>query len=489
MGGKSPIRRIAGNTAVQVFGRTIEFAIFLFLVHYLDLKAFGAYSFILTNLMLWSVLTDAGAYNVLVRESATGDDSDRLLGNALSIGLIGCVAAVLTSNAYLYLSGQGTETLIPALIASLTLFVSPRLNAFRKMLQVRFQAELRMGFVVAWNTVSHLLMAGLLVVVVLEQGYLTAVFCALIAAELLSFAGLCLTHRRLFRLPRFRFDAHIIKPLLRQSMPLMLAAACVTVHDKIGVMLLESIKGKEAVGLYNMAARIPDSLPFLATIFTANVFPVMVRQRETDPVAFDRIYQRSARYLLLFIIPVAGFCTLASGSVLNLLFPGRIPADMFAHASGALVLLIWAMVFKYMGAAFSYLIVAVGEEKRRLYCLGAAALLGVLLNVALIPGHHVLGSAMAVLIGSIAYPVAGLCIPPLRKYAAMLGAAAVKPLLATVLTAACVALVTNHLIFAALVGLPVYGALILLFKGVTREDVALLKELREKTGETGEQTA
>ena len=479
MGGKTPVRRIAGNTAVQVFGRTIEFAIFLFLVHYLDLKAFGAYSFILTNLMLWSVLTDAGAYNVLVRESATGDNSNRLLGNALSIGLIGCVAAILTSNAYLYLSGQGPETLIPALIASLTLFVSPRLNAFRRMFQVRFQAELRMGYVVAWNTASHLLMAGLLIVVVLNKGFLTAIFCALIAAEFLSFAGLCVTHRRLFRLPRFRFDAPVVKSLLRQSIPIMLASICATVHDKIGIMMLESIKDKEAVGLFNMAARIPDSLPFLASIFVASVFPLMVRKRETDPVAFERIYRRSARYLMLFIVPVAGFCTLASLDILNLLFPGRIPEAMFVHAGGTLVLLAWAMVFKYMGTAFSFLIIAVGQEKRRLYCLGVAALLGVFLNIALIPGHHVLGSAAAVLVGSIAFPVAGLFFAPLRKYAAMLGAAAVKPLMATVLTAACVALVTDQPMVGAIVGVPVYGAIILLLKGVTREDIALLKELRK----------
>ena len=282
-GRKSPVRRIAGNTSVQVFGRVIEFAIFLFLVHYLDLKAFGAYTFILTNLMLWGVLADAGTYNVLIREAASRENADRLLGNALSIGLISSTAAVLTSNAFLYLSGQGAEILIPALIASLTLFVSPRLNAFRRMFQVRFQAELRMGYVVAWNTVSHLLMAGLLVVVVLNKGLLVAIFCALIAAEFLSFAGLCITHRHLFELPRFRFDTRIVRTLLRQSIPLMLASVCVTVHDKIGIMLLESIKSKEAVGLYNMAARIPDSLPFLASIFIASVFPVMVRHRDDGP--------------------------------------------------------------------------------------------------------------------------------------------------------------------------------------------------------------
>ena len=479
MGGKSPVRRIAGNTAVQVFGRTIEFGIFLFLVHYLDLKAFGAYSFILTNLMLWGVLADAGTYNVLVRETASRENADRLLGNALSIGLIGSVAAVLTSNAYLYFTGQGAETLMPAFVASLTLFVSPRLNAFRRMFQVRFQAELKMGYVVAWNTASHLLMAGLLVVVVLNNGFLTAIFCALIAAEILSFAGLCVTHRRLFKLPRFRFDPQVVKTLLRQSIPLMLASICATVHDKIGIMMLESFKDKEAVGLYNMAARIPDSLPFLASIFIASVFPVMVRHRETDPIAFDRIYRRSARYLLLFIVPVAGFCTLTSPDILNLLFPGRIPEAMFDHASGTLVLLVWAMVFKYMGTAFSFLIIAVGQEKRRLICLGAAALLGIFLNFALIPGHHILGSATAVLVGSIVYPVAGLFFPPLRKYATMLGAAAVKPLLATLLTALCVVAIREHFFVAGVVGLVVYGALIFLLKGVTRDDLALLKELRK----------
>ena len=112
-------------------------------------------------------------------------------------------------------------------------------------------------------------------------------------------------------------------------------------------------------------------------------------------------------------------------------------------------------------------------------CLGAAALLGILLNVALIPTHHILGSAAAVLIGSIAYPVAGLFFAPLRRYAAALGAAAVRPLLATALTALCVSAVTDHFVVSAVAGLLVYIALILVFKGVTREDVALLKELRE----------
>ena len=195
----------------------------------------------------------------------------------------------------------------------------------------------------------------------------------------------------------------------------MLASICATVHDKIGIMMLESFKDKEAVGLYNMAARIPDSLPFLASIFIASVFPVMVRHRETDPVAFDRIYRRSARYLLLFIVPVAGFCTLTSPDILNLLFPGRIPEAMFGHASGTLVLLVWAMVFKYVGTAFSFLIIAVGQEKRRLICLGAAALLGILLNIILIPAHHILGSATAVLVGSIAYPIVGALLPAIAK--------------------------------------------------------------------------
>ena len=484
MGGKSPVRRIAGNTAVQVFGRTIEFAIFLFLAHYLDLKAFGAYSFILTNLMLWGVFVDAGTFNVLVRETATRENADRLLGNGFSIGLITSIVAMLFANSYLLISRQGTEILGPALIASLTLIVSPRLNAFRRVLQVRFQAELRMGYVVLWSTVSHLLMAGLLVVVVLNHGFLTAIFCALIGAEFVSFVGLCVTHRQLFKLPRFRFDISIVNPLLRQSIPIMLAGVCATVHDKIGVMLLESIVNKEAVGLYNMAARIPDSLPFLASALMASVYPVMARHRKTDLLSFDRIYERSARYLMLFVIPIAGFCTLSSGDILLLLYPARIPETMFSLVVTAFVLLIWAMVFRYMGTALGFLFLAAGQEKRRLVCLGAAALLGILLNIALIPQHHILGSAAAVLAGSIAVPVAALFFAPFRRYAAILGSAAVKPLLATVLTAACVALVTDRFIVAAILGLPVYGALILLLKGVTREDMALLRELKKEAGET-----
>ena len=249
---------------------------------------------------------------------------------------------------------------------------------------------------------------------------------------------------------------------------------------------MESIKDKEAVGLYNMAARIPDSLPFLASALMASVYPVMARHRKTDPLSFDRIYDRSARYLMIFVIPIAGFCTLASGDVLLLLYPARIPEAMFSLVVKAFVLLIWAMVFRYMGTALGFLFLAAGHEKRRFVCLGAAAVVGILLNIALIPQYHILGSATAVLAGSIAFPVAALYFAPLRKYAAMLGSAAVKPLLATVLTAACVALVTDHLIFGAIAGVIVYGALIVLLKGVTREDVALLKELRKETGETGE---
>ena len=479
MGDKSPVRRIAGNTAVQVFGRTIEFAVFLFLVHYLDLNAFGAYSFILTNLLLWSVPADAGTYNILVRESSSRTHSDGLLGNAFSIGLIASAIAILSANAYLLLTGQGTEILLPALIASLTLLVSPRLNGFRRFLQVQFHAQLRMGYVVAWNTVSYLLMAGLLVVVVLNKGFLTAIFCALIAAEFFSFVGLAFTHRRHFGLPHLRFDLSIVRPLLRQSIPLMMAGICATIHDKIGIMMIESIFNKESVGVYNMAARIPDNLPFLASAFMASVYPVLVRDKESDPIAFDRIYRRSARYLLLFIVPIAGFCTLASNDILNLLFPGRIPETMFGQASWTLVLLVWAMVFKYMGTAFGFLMVAVSQEKLRFVCLGAAAVLGTLLNIALIPGHHIVGSAAAVLAGSIAFPIAGLFFRPLRNYVVTLGTAAVKPLLATALTALCVSAITGHFVVAAVAGVLVYGALILFFKGVKREDIALLKEMRE----------
>ena len=61
-----------------------------------------------------------------------------------------------------------------------------------------------------------------------------------------------------------------------------------------------------------------------------------------------------------------------------------------------------------------------------------------------------------------------------------LAAAAARPALATAVTVLCVSAISDHFVVAAVSGLLVYGALILLFKGVTREDIALLKEMREK---------
>jgi O-antigen/teichoic acid export membrane protein len=493
MSDPSNIRLIASNTAVQAIGniliRIIDLVIVIVLTGYLDLAQFGRFTFVITYLTFWGLIADGGAYAILVREASKQNDTDLLLGNAFSLGLVCSITAVLLANVGLAIAGYSTEVRELALMGSATLILSPRVTSFRKLLHVQFHANLKMGYVALWSVISYLLLIGMLWTVILANGSLNDIFIALIIAEALSFLGLAITHQRVFRFFGFRFDFRMWTTILRQAVPLMLSGIFATICTKLGTLLLEPMSGERAVGLYGVATRLPDGLPFVATTFMASVYPSLSRMVGTDSEAVDRIYRRSVRYLFLFVIPVAGFSTLMAKPILTLFFGSVFQSNalhLLDTAGSAFTLLIWTQVFGFAVIAFSLLQVTMGRERAQLACITLSAVVNISLNLLLIPILQIVGVAMATLVSTMVFLLSGLYFADLRKYVMVLVPSASKPFLATIIMGICVIPFQSHLLYAIPVGILSYGISIFLLKAIVKEDISLLKQLlpNEKMGST-----
>ncbi len=94
-------QRVVFNTAVQLVGRTVSIALtlisFAIVTRYLGVSSFGAYSLVLTFLMLAVSIADLGTTSIGVRELARRPgEAERLIGNLLGIRLLLAAGAALS---------------------------------------------------------------------------------------------------------------------------------------------------------------------------------------------------------------------------------------------------------------------------------------------------------------------------------------------------------------------------------------------------------
>ena len=469
--------QVAGN----VFIRLVDVGIVLLLTRHLAVEEFGRFTFLITYFSFWGFLADAGAYAILVRDKAGGEPDRGAANSAWSLGLLATFMALVSSNAILLVLGYGDIWHLSAL-ASLSVVFSPRIASLRRLLQFPFHATMRLGVVVLWSVASYVLLIGLLLVVARTGGTLAAVLLAFAAAEGLSCVGLVFSHLRRFGQPRLGFDLSAWRRLLTRSVPLMLSGLLAVICSKLGLLLLAPLAGETAAALYGMATKLPDGLPFIAATFVASLYPLWALYSVDRPDDLRRAYARGARYLMIVVVPIAGYCTIYPTEILLLLFTpalgeGTIVHDLLGRTACAFSFLVWTQVLVFAGIAFSQIQVALGRERAQLICIAVSAATSVLLNLALIPRLGIVGAGVATLVSTGGFLLAGLAFAPLRGFVLITLAACVKPILATCSFSALLMITDLGFVSGFVVAALTYAAVAGLLGAIDRQDLRLLKQL------------
>lgn len=456
---------VSYQLAAQLIGLTSALAALPILSRYLGLAGFGIYVTVMSFVSLMTTFTDLGIGATAVREVSSGRLKDGPTSStAVVIRSTNAVVVIVIGIGIAIALGEAREVVIGLILSSISIVATCASSAGGTTI---FQIKGRFGWLAVNAAVqAPIWIISVLVIVALHLSVLY-VFVALGLSSIVGAIISLTTAGRLLDHPP-AFDLSIARLLLRQGAPLGVAAMLAAAYYKVDAIILSSIAGTVAVGLYGASYRFIDQVRMVASFVGVAYHPIFSRESQND-ATFRAELGRLVR-LASLVGATASIGLFAAAELATRIVFG----ERFVGASGLLRILSLAVLPMFLNNSLPYSMIA--RRKQAIYVpISAAALVfNVVGNYLLIP--HFGSVASAVLTGLTEVLVLSLSLTAMRttfgflpSMGSLFGAGASL----FVAVGTYLATVSNSYVLAAAGSLGVYVALLLIL-GVV--DVRRIKD-------------
>jgi len=410
--GREGLQRFAANSGWLVLDKVLRLglalAVGVWVARYLGPLGYGTLNYALALVGLFGSFTSLGLDTIVVRELvAEPGRRDEVMGSALALRALSALLATALVLAYILIfSGQQGAALAVSLVMASTLFWQPW-----DLLDVSFQARMRSRQPVLMRNLAGIAGALLRGGLVLAHAPVWAFAAAAVSETALAAALVLAAYAKDGGRPlAWRPDLGRMRRLLKDSWPMMLAAMAIMVYMRIDQVMLKSMVGDAAVGVYAAALKVSEAWYFIPMALTASAFPSQVRARERGAAFIGARLRKSFNLMAMLGYAVALPLSLLARPLVGLLYgPG------FAEAGPILAVHVWAGLFLCIGLSRDYWLV--GEKRTELALmstlLGAAVNVG--LNLWLIPRYGGLGAAWATVAAQAFYALGFDLMHPLLR--------------------------------------------------------------------------
>lgn len=476
MAGDNIIRKAATNTGIvflgQVLAKVIALVVIFYLARYLQPAGFGKYSLVFAYLGFFSIITDFGLDQIIVRDISSNRSSpEQLFGNAILLKLFLSLVAIALSWLILLVLHYPFDTKVLIFIVSISLIFSYQSPSFGNIFTTIFTANLSRIYVTAIDLVSRIFVAALTILLIVFKRSLLEIMSVNVLGLACGFLALYILSRRFIK-PEFSLDYAIWKYLLKESLPLALSSIFVMVYFRIDVILLSLWKTEVAIGYYSAAYKLTESFTMIGSAFIVTLLPVASKYYASAKESLFKAYQLSLKYLLIIMIPVGIGTTYFSKDIIYLAYRGD-----YSASGTALAILIWAELFILLNMAISTFLISIHRQKIFSVMTFILMFLNVFLNYLLIPKFSFIGSSIATVVTEGVFTSAGLIYLGLKHN--LLPDFALARLLPVNLLFLILLFVLPKLSLFLIVPIAafLYLVLLVIFKGVGQVELDLLKRI------------
>ena len=393
----SQIRTIFNNMGwlmiSQIVASVCGFIWTVLMARYLGVEKYGLFGFATSLTGILAITVDLGISTHIVRHIATDYDSaPHYLGNAIPLKSIFAIGTIILTLIVLILMKSDELTIIVTLLFTIEMIIRSFIGLFNGTFQA-FEEGKYQGIA---NTTLHLILLIFILISIFANFGIIGIAISYILANAIVLGYMYYALKKNVTKPKFDLDIEFCKKNTRYSLPFAVTSLLYIIYYSIDVVMLQNMVGSYATGIYNATYKLISVLTLFYSVYTAVIFPVMSRFFKDDESMLLISFEKSIKYLMMVIIPIAIATMFYSLDIIQLIYGNK-----YDLASSVLSILIWTVCLLFVSGACNTLLNASHKEVAVTKIYTIAAIFNVILNLFMIPYLSYDGAAITTVLSDI----------------------------------------------------------------------------------------
>lgn len=377
----------------QIIASICAFIWTVLMARYLGVSNYGIFGFATSFTAILAVTVDLGINTHVIRHVATDYDSaPKYLGNAMPLKSIFSIFTMILTLIILILMKTDELTLTVTLLFAIEMII----KSFISLLNGSFQAFEEGKYQGIGSTLLHVILLIFILITIFTDFGLIGISISYILANVITFIYTYYAFKNNIAKPKFEFDLEFCKKITILSLPFAVIGLLYTIYYSIDIVMLTNMVGSYASGIYNATYKLISVLTLFYSVYTAVIFPVMSKFFNNDESMLLISFEKSIKYLMLIIIPIAIATVLYSTDIIHLIYGHKYDA-----ASSVLSILIWTVCLLFISGATNSLLNASHKEVAVTKIYAIAAVFNIVLNFFMIPYFSYNGAAITTVLSDL----------------------------------------------------------------------------------------
>lgn len=383
-------RKIVVNVLWATMGKVVNMLGALFVgilvARYLGPEQYGLMNYVISYVMIFTVVSSFGLDNIEIRELAKApDERDQIMGTCFRLRWAFSLLAFLMVVASLLIHRADAFTTAMILAYSSTLFLQ-NFNVIRNY----FYSIVKNKSVVQTEMTRTVLGACIKIALLLMKAPLAWFILATAFDALLVASGYYLSYRRhVGSLRSWTYSRSRARFIVGEAFPLMLSGAAIIVYQRIDQVMIGNMIDNESVGYFATAGKFLDLILFVPMVLTQTIIPLLIGARDsTQPEEFHRKKLQFMSTIVWVSILIALLFSLTAYWLIFFTY-GR----AYLPAVAVLQIMAWKTVGMALSSTSGQIIIMENLQKWAAIRNLVGCLVCIVLNLLLIPRYGIIGSA------------------------------------------------------------------------------------------------
>jgi len=392
------LRRIPGGLVLQNtlwlalgvgFTAGMDFLVTLYLARTLGPASYGQFAFALAFSSLFAAFFDLGLSIVVTRECAKDQRNESYIPSLLSLKLILGVAGLTLVVVGVYAATKSSLLRLLTIIMACYVMVVEGNNFFYALFRARQKMQVE---AIARMAHASLVLVGVVGVTFLG-GSVVGIAVVYVCVGLGVLTGLLSVSTGTTRMPLPLAALTPAVAVWRRFLGMAVYMALIRIAGDaiayVDSILLGSLNQIEQVGWYNAATKLCGVFLFPMGLTTSAIFPSLVNLQQKSDQEYRRRWALWFKGSLSMAVLIVAVVELWADQIIRAAFP-----PSFAPSAGVLRILVLRVACIYLHNTYYHALLVRGEERNSFTAVGKASVLGLVLNVILIPIWSLYGAAI-----------------------------------------------------------------------------------------------